>query len=190
MNGKNNSKNEKLRTVMDILKKGSDETTEEYDKINRTKDGNLKILYEYIKEKVLKWDNDIHIDPSPKDYINFKIDGIDNNIVSFGFKEEHMEVAFSFKPKDDENILNQCKLKNKQSVYRMFITSNEKVNIDQQGHPDPKKLILKIIKNKDNETHYDIKKENGKKIEIDNIIKFYIKRHYEFLIHKYNKFVI
>lgn len=54
-----------------------------------------------------------------------------------------MEAAFSFKPKDDENILNQWKLKNKQSVYRVFISSNEKVYINQQGHPYLKKNYFK-----------------------------------------------
>lgn len=88
MNGKNNSKNENLWTVMDILKKGSNEATEENDKIDRTKDGNLKNLYEYLREEVLKWDNDIYVDSSPENYINLKIYGInDHNIISFGFKK-------------------------------------------------------------------------------------------------------
>ncbi|MCL2115100.1 MAG: hypothetical protein FWH29_02640 [Methanobrevibacter sp.] len=163
------------------------ENTEEFDKSNNVKDENLKKLYEYLKEEILKLDYDIYIDTSPRDYINFKIDGIDNrNIVSFGFKKEYMEIAFSFKPKDEKNIFNQWKLKNKLSVHRMFITSNEKVSINQQGHPDPKKISLEISKNDDKEPNYNLRKENGDKIEIEYIIEF-IKQHHELLIQKFLK---
>ena len=185
MNNAQNSKNENLGIITDLLKKGSKEDTREYCIVNRTNDPNLRQLYEYLKEKILNWDNDIYVDSSPG-YITFKIDGIDNrNIVACYFYEKYMDLTLPFKPKDEENILNQWKLKNKQAVHRIFISSNEKVSINKtKGHPNPKKIILEINENDNEETYYKFKKENGDEIPINHIINF-IKQNYNKLIQKF-----
>lgn len=144
----------------------------EYDIVNTTNDENLKNLYEYIKEEVFKLGN-IYVDVK-QGWFSFKIRGIDNrNIAAFAFRKDHMYITFPFKPNNDDVILNQWKLKNKESVHTIFITSNEKAYIrPTKGYPNPKKIVLEVTENDNKETHYKFKKEDGVEFPIDDILKF------------------